>query len=159
MALKLKTIKISNSNCDLKTNKDFKYLIVEDGIGLLNAKVRNPDYLKMVKAGKRSVRRDYLTYITFYENGGCIPCGICGATAKYAKYFFKEKLVYFYNLNDGLEDVFNIDHIVPTSVGGANNMNNLQITCKSCNKSKENTIIKEYQKIAFTGMFGFINFI
>lgn len=45
------------------------------------------------------------------------------------------------NLILELEDDYHIDHIVSLSIGGTNDLSNLQLFCKDCNSSKSNRII------------------
>jgi 5-methylcytosine-specific restriction endonuclease McrA len=36
----------------------------------------------------------------------------------------------------GTEEMLTVDHIVPRTLGGDDNLNNLQVLCSSCNSSK-----------------------
>ena len=54
-------------------------------------------------------------------------CQICGATVK-----------------DGVK--LHIDHIVPVSKGGTNDINNLQVLCKQCNLEKHNRTDLKHDK-------------
>ncbi len=47
---------------------------------------------------------------------------------------------------------FNIDHIVPKSRGGTNNVDNLQIVHTKCNHLKSNQIINQGDFVAFHKM-------
>jgi 5-methylcytosine-specific restriction endonuclease McrA len=38
-----------------------------------------------------------------------------------------------------------VDHVVPISIGGKSNMENLQILCRSCNSSKSNRSSSDYR--------------
>lgn len=43
-----------------------------------------------------------------------------------------------------LEDTYQFDHIIPTSKGGSNNLDNLGITTKASNQSKSDMSVDEY---------------
>ena len=45
----------------------------------------------------------------------------------------------------GSADDLQVDHIKPVSLGGTNDMHNLQILCGPCNKSKGNHYTKDYR--------------
>ena len=42
-------------------------------------------------------------------------------------------------------DMFEIDHVVPQSKGGASTLDNLQLLCSPCNKSKGNKTMAEWE--------------
>ena len=42
------------------------------------------------------------------------------------------------NLKDSSNKTFHVDHIVPRSKGGSNEMSNLQVLCSECNLGKSN---------------------
>lgn len=72
----------------------------------------------------------------------CVGCGVEG------KYFVKEKtpdnLHYHLNLygidKSGDEVLMTKDHIIPSSRGGSNDIENLQPMCITCNREKGNNI-------------------
>lgn len=45
----------------------------------------------------------------------------------------------------GDENPDTIDHVKPVSKGGSDNLDNLVLSCKSCNSSKKNYSISEYK--------------
>ncbi len=59
---------------------------------------------------------DSLRYLVLSESGG--RCALCGATKK--------------------ETILDVDHIRTRSKGGTNNIENLQVLCAKCNRSKGN---------------------
>jgi len=82
-------------------------------------------------------------YQLFFTKGmKCVSCGIEG------KYFAKERtegdISYHLNLygidNNGNEVLMTKDHIIPTSKGGKNKLENFQTMCVCCNQEKGNTV-------------------
>jgi len=49
------------------------------------------------------------------------------------------------NLNK--PDTYNLDHIIPVSRGGTNELDNLQITCVEANSAKGNLTLKEFHSL------------
>jgi len=43
--------------------------------------------------------------------------------------------------------ILEIDHIIPMSKGGTNELSNLTTSCKQCNRKKRNKLIEEFLKI------------
>jgi len=82
--------------------------------------------------------------LNFHKNGvKCVKCGISG------KFFAveKSKTIKSQNVNVGLhlnlyavkngeEILMTVDHIIPVSLGGTKDLNNLQTMCRDCNKKK-----------------------
>lgn len=94
-------------------------------------KVYNGDVIKM----------DSLRYQLFSLKGVvCVNCGVSGS------FFAKEKNLkdksYHLNLyginSEGVEVMLTKDHILPKSLGGSNDLSNLQPMCKICNELKGN---------------------
>lgn len=82
-------------------------------------------------------------YQLFFTKGmKCVSCGIEG------KYFAKEKnekdISYHLNLygidDNGNEILITKDHIIPTSKGGKNKLENFQTMCVYCNQEKGNKV-------------------
>lgn len=64
-----------------------------------------------------------------FQNG--FKCVYCGITMK---------------LNGGGNDIFTIDHVIPLSMGGTNEIKNLCVCCRECNYSKGKLESKEYME-------------
>ncbi|QWT30007.1 HNH endonuclease [Streptomyces phage TunaTartare] len=88
----------------------------------------NPDKVTIINRRKRGVRKSFSSdkmpsnaFELLVEVYGklCLKCGVT------------EKLT--------------IDHIVPLSLGGDNQFENLQILCHSCNSSKQNRSCADYR--------------
>lgn len=65
---------------------------------------------------------DYEKKTVYARYNGC--CAICGKPVK-----FKE---------------LTVDHILPLSRGGTNNMDNLQLACKECNLTKNRLTMEQF---------------
>lgn len=86
------------------------------------------------------IKMNSLRYQLFATKGVCcVSCGLQG------QYFAKEKHSHdksfhlnLYGIKDGVETLLTKDHIKPKSLGGADNLNNLQTMCKVCNELKSN---------------------
>jgi hypothetical protein len=79
----------------------------------------------------------------------CIVCGLVGTFFAVEKHVKSEGASYHLNLYgyDSLSPLFRKevmltqDHIIPKSLGGKQNLNNLQVMCEFCNAAKGNKII------------------
>lgn len=65
---------------------------------------------------------DYEKKTVYARNDG--KCAICGKPVKYSK--------------------MTIDHVTPLSQGGTNEFSNLQLSCHSCNRLKNNFTADEF---------------
>jgi 5-methylcytosine-specific restriction endonuclease McrA len=43
-------------------------------------------------------------------------------------------------------DLLTLDHLIPTSKGGSNNMENLRLSCRHCNQSRGNSLFPPAQR-------------
>ena len=93
---------------------------------------------------KTSTQKNNVFVSNYEKNNGKCKCDICGIEAKY---FALEKSpdntsnIYHFNLytvhpKTKQELYFNIDHIKPRAKGGANTLDNMQLTCETCNSKK-----------------------
>ena len=99
---------------------------------------------------KTSSQKNNVFIHNYKKNGNMCKCEICGLQAHY---FTLEKSgdnvrnTYHFNLytilpDTNLETYFNIDHIKPRAKGGANTLDNMQLTCEKCNSDKADTFNK-----------------
>ena len=88
--------------------------------------------------------------LNFTKNGGVCKCELCGVEASYAvvekhpshsRYHFQMYTVCKDTKN---EILFNIDHIIPKSVGGGDDIDNYQLTCDVCNRTKADNYHTKY---------------
>jgi hypothetical protein len=91
-------------------------------------------------------------YLNYKKNNNVCKCGICGAEATHVSvvsfaHSTTKKSFRFFTIKDKKEMIFNIDHIIPVSKGGSNDIDNLQITCKDCNSLKSNKIIIKRESV------------
>lgn len=77
----------------------------------------------------------------------CVVCGLVGnmvAIEKNRIQKTKKHHLNLYHVNEsGEETMITIDHIIPKSKGGGNEISNLQTMCCHCNTAKGNTIPSE----------------
>lgn len=85
-----------------------------------------------------------LRYQTFQNSISCVSCGLTG------QYFALEKSKYetfpryhfnlYAKLENGEEVLITKDHINPKSLGGKDEIKNMQTMCKVCNEIKMNRV-------------------
>lgn len=86
-------------------------------------------------------------------NQQSVSCSICGQKAYYIGLILnnnKDKVVKLY---DKYGTYFNVDHIIPQSLGGSNNIANLAISCQVCNNKKGNHLPDGTKAIIKDGKF------
>lgn len=84
--------------------------------------------------------KDHRRLKVFYEKGcTCVQCGF-KATQIIKGVIRNQEHWDLYN--DNLEPL-TVDHIIPKSKGGSNELDNLQPMCYACNHKKGNKIIKQ----------------
>lgn len=64
-------------------------------------------------------------------------CWYCGRSGQYYSTWYKRQ-----PFHDGLH----IDHIVPVSCGGTDDLDNLALACPPCNRAKSNLSVPEFYK-------------
>lgn len=84
------------------------------------------------------------------RNNMCKNC-----TTKRSRGYDRDAIIELYKegevsmcLKCGAQDRLEVDHIVPVSLGGSNDLNNLQILCRTCNASKLNKNANDYRKVS-----------
>ncbi len=109
----------------------------------LNIKTVRHGHRESIDVDGFKVKRSSLRYSLFYQKG--TTCACCG----------KQGTHFRLDVGEGADPVisnrrhFNLyaddgtmltkDHIVPRSLGGLDNVDNLQVLCKECNELKRNT--------------------
>lgn len=128
-------IKVGDNGKIIKTpeiNEADVFNEYEDAIKIIekaSIEYRKKYYPADIKDTKHSVRRKYRKFYSqdqrkiVYKNSGC-RCVLCGQKIKF-------------------EDM-SLDHIIPLSMGGADNIENLQSTCLPCNQFKSNSLPEDF---------------
>jgi hypothetical protein len=80
---------------------------------------------------KQSVRITTRRILLSHFNGICPLCGETGISTQLKNHT---------DYTDSKGKLFHVDHIIPISKGGTNNINNLRLTCPKCNLSKKEKI-------------------
>lgn len=71
----------------------------------------------------------------------CVRCGLEGNAIMIDRWPNKQIHVDFFHVNaEGSRILMNIDHILPKSKGGANELDNYQPMCQPCNTKKGDTL-------------------
>lgn len=144
MAVKLKTLKIPTYNVNILERKE--YLKVNELFGLLKHKQPTRILTGNIKGYQIKLLNWSVYSNNYIKNNNVCKCAICGAKAKYTAivkmldgndYTFR-----FFTIKNGIETMFNIDHIIPKSKGGSDKVDNLQVTCVDCNERKSNKVTK-----------------
>lgn len=91
------------------------------------------------------VKTDSLRYHTFYNKGlKCVCCGIKGSFLALERSITSDNETYHLNLyakdKKGKEVLMTKDHIHPKSLGGLDELDNMQTMCKTCNELKGNQV-------------------
>lgn len=84
-----------------------------------------------------------LRYQTFLATGlKCTRCGLKASLFAFEKNEITDKphANPYGLLKDGTEIMFTKDHIIPSSRGGKNRLDNFQTMCKTCNTKKGNKL-------------------
>lgn len=85
---------------------------------LVAAVIENSKILKEISPVKRRPWIARVVEELYTKQGGA--CAICGQALEYGSH--------------------EVDHIIPHSHGGGNESTNLQLACRSCNRSKRNNV-------------------
>lgn len=101
---------------DLKNRA--KNLETESFYSLLEAVIDLSDTLGSVSPPKRKAWISHIVEEIHNKQGG--KCAICGRKLEYGSH--------------------EVDHVIPHSFGGGNEKGNLQLACRSCNRSKRNSV-------------------
>jgi hypothetical protein len=73
----------------------------------------------------------------------CAKCGLVGTVFREVEHENNIHLRLF-GIKNGQEIMMTKDHIIPRSVGGSNNFNNIQTMCCECNSTKQNEVNEKF---------------
>lgn len=110
------------------------------------------EYFSNVFTGKNRVRKEFDNVIvqvrfdkfeTFKKSTDCMGCQLKGEFFALEKDNLMEEDVYhftLYGIKDDKEINMTIDHVLPKSKGGTNEIQNLQTMCYTCNERKSDKL-------------------
>lgn len=78
----------------------------------------------------------------------CWYCGDNLAAGRHEEYDNRGALVEYWPILDGYYERRTVDHVMPLSRGGSNELNNLVLACRSCNCRKGTLTVDEWRPIA-----------
>lgn len=129
---------VNNKNRSLpRYEKTIRYLKRKDYVKSWQEK--NPDRYRALEKAKSHRRRDIkkslvrlcASSIVYLESKNINQFSSCDFTCEYCKSIISES--------------YHLDHIVPISREGTNDLTNLAITCKKCNCSKSAYLLEEWR--------------
>ena len=106
------------------SRKEAEHILALATAKLKGFKIKEIDVDENINESTKEKRRQFTTderTLIYNKNKG--RCAICGRFVPY--------------------DKFTIDHIIPLSKSGTNDLNNLQCTCKTCNLIKQDILPEE----------------
>lgn len=92
---------------------------IEGTIKAIEATIRNDIYVKLQRKEFSSIRKKHVAQLLEIADYKCQECG--------------------------KRDNLTVDHVIPITRGGKNELNNFQILCRSCNASKNNKLPHEWK--------------
>lgn len=130
----------------------YKELNLEDGFCVLS----KPRTKQIVDGQRVSSPSGVLLWKSFWEQGKAIKCWHCGVEADrfivkhHPKDMQKPPVLELYAHTGHSLAMMTRDHIIPASLGGVNDVENLRPGCEKCNNKRKNTMNKEDQEFMDT---------
>lgn len=121
----------------LKNEKVIDYISLEEYLNFLKK-----SYIS--KIFNKKTRRNFFRYKMFKKFGfKCQHCSAIGIEVLKIKDINEGEVYKVITIdNEGNENFLTIDHIIPKSKNGKNNIKNVQPLCYTCNNKKGNLILK-----------------
>jgi hypothetical protein len=108
-----------------------------------------------------NIKTHSLRLITFKKSQSCICCGLTADRFLLQRAVDENPHLNMYGEKEGKLILFTMDHFIPQSKGGTNDLTNLQTMCAECNELKGNSfisnerlrkLIKEYHENIKNGL-------
>jgi hypothetical protein len=108
-----------------------------------------------------NIKTHSLRLMTFKKSQTCICCGLQGTKFLLQQAVEENPHLNLFGEKDGKDILFTMDHFIPQSKGGTNDLSNLQTMCAECNELKGNSfisnerlrkLIKEYHENIKNGL-------